>query len=1006
MLSNWKYNYNSTTMELLRNIVLSFLMAGVLSTSAAAQIERIVDLDDVNGKNYGFTIEGETAGDHFGRGTLFADINGDGFDDLLMNANNRQDGGTAVGAVYVIFGSADLPTSTPDFSDLDGTNGFILFGEFDGGSFGSRMASGDINGDDIEDVIFADPQASPFGRPSTAAAYVLFGQSTWSDTLRVADFDGSDGFRIYGGRYEDPEYVASGDLNDDGFDEVIIGSDYSHDPDQFAGRTTILYGKSSGFPDQISTLESEYGSYGAKFKGTTTYDRFGHGLATGDFNSDGKTDLIASAPYYHRNFQEKGRIYVVLGNDSTFSGTTTITGITDETNGFILSESSYGCCHYAGQEVKTGDTNGDGFDDIIIGTPNFYHSSSIGRAGRVVVYRGNVSTTNESFGKTGGASYASINGITEDDKTGHALEVVDINLDGNEDILIGAYNAKLDGTNRTGAVYVVYGPVLTDIDLEDLTEDQGFVLKGESLSRAGINISTGDMNNDGIPEIAIGSQLNSPNGAQSGEVILITNMASQTITGSEGFRMLSSPAKGTVYSNMLGDFWTQGFTNSDGGTEADPNFWTWDWENQEWDSLANQDTDVYSQANGFLMYVFDDEDLDGTEDGFPKEIRSQGTLFSTLDGAVEPNDTTLTAVSGLGEDHYFLFGNPYTFPIDWDAPSGWTKTNLNNVIQNWSDSVGIWYAYNGLTGNKPDSGLIAPFEAVFVQAGTGSGTATLSLNPDTKSDASVTQLKSSTRSTYSTLKIRIENSDYYGEANLVFHQHGKFGRDNYDADALIPLSNQYVQVAFFESGNLYSIGSLPDEEMHDEVFPLHLEAVNTSANAQLSIQLNNFDESSTIELLDVETGDVTELTNELNVPIQLNAVSQKISRKLKLIKPTPVLNRRKSISKRYNLRISRSAVVSNENESEEHPLSFELKQNYPNPFNPTTNISFSLPESGEVSLDVFDVMGRHIANLVKGTLQEGNHTMVFNAEAIATGVYIYRLKTGGDEFFKKMMFIK
>lgn len=87
---------------------------------------------------------------------------------------------------------------------------------------------------------------------------------------------------------------------------------------------------------------------------------------------------------------------------------------------------------------------------------------------------------------------------------------------------------------------------------------------------------------------------------------------------------------------------------------------------------------------------------------------------------------------------------------------------------------------------------------------------------------------------------------------------------------------------------------------------------------------------------------------------------------------------------------------------------FELKQNYPNPFNPTTTISFKLKKRAQVLLNVYDINGREIANLINGSLRAGTHNIGFNARGIEleSGVYIYRLKVNSTIISKKMMYIK
>ncbi len=103
--------------------------------------------------------------------------------------------------------------------------------------------------------------------------------------------------------------------------------------------------------------------------------------------------------------------------------------------------------------------------------------------------------------------------------------------------------------------------------------------------------------------------------------------------------------------------------------------------------------------------------------------------------------------------------------------------------------------------------------------------------------------------------------------------------------------------------------------------------------------------------------------------------------------------------------ITNSLEVSNEELG--GPLEFELKQNYPNPFNPTTNINFSLPQSSKVTLTVFDMLGRKVATLIDGKqMQAAKHSVKFNASALASGMYIYRIEAGTFVSTRKMMLIK
>lgn len=88
------------------------------------------------------------------------------------------------------------------------------------------------------------------------------------------------------------------------------------------------------------------------------------------------------------------------------------------------------------------------------------------------------------------------------------------------------------------------------------------------------------------------------------------------------------------------------------------------------------------------------------------------------------------------------------------------------------------------------------------------------------------------------------------------------------------------------------------------------------------------------------------------------------------------------------------------------PVEFELSQNYPNPFNPTTQITYSVPQRGQVTLKVFNVLGSEVATLVSGIQDAGRHAVTFDAARISSGVYFYRLQAGGMSITRKMLLMK
>ena len=106
----------------------------------------------------------------------------------------------------------------------------------------------------------------------------------------------------------------------------------------------------------------------------------------------------------------------------------------------------------------------------------------------------------------------------------------------------------------------------------------------------------------------------------------------------------------------------------------------------------------------------------------------------------------------------------------------------------------------------------------------------------------------------------------------------------------------------------------------------------------------------------------------------------------------------------FEITLTRNLSVSSE--VTESPNSFTLNQNFPNPFNPTTNISYTLPESGAVTLEVFNVTGQKVATLVNSVKSAGSHIATFDASNLSSGVYMYRLSSGNSIQIRKMLLIK
>ncbi len=103
---------------------------------------------------------------------------------------------------------------------------------------------------------------------------------------------------------------------------------------------------------------------------------------------------------------------------------------------------------------------------------------------------------------------------------------------------------------------------------------------------------------------------------------------------------------------------------------------------------------------------------------------------------------------------------------------------------------------------------------------------------------------------------------------------------------------------------------------------------------------------------------------------------------------------------------SQMSITAVKQDNNQTPTSFSLSQNYPNPFNPSTEIKYSIPNSGFVTLKVYNMLGQEVASLVNQEQKSGNYTVNFNASQLASGVYMYKLQSGNFSLTKKMMLLK
>jgi hypothetical protein len=379
------------------------------------------------------------------------DVNADGFDDMIIGAPDTGQV-SPVGDAYVVFGRNTFTSHTFELSELTTETGFILRGESISDFAGFRVAgAGDINGDGIGDILVSAMVASA----ANGIVYVVFGASAPKPDLVVplASLDGTNGYKIMGesaGLLCGRGLAKAGDVNGDGFDDIILGAPGSYMSTTYAGAAYIVFGTSAPttIPLELSTLPPERG---IKLQGENTDDSCGRSVAgAGDVNGDGFSDVIIGAPLNDETDFQSGAAYVVFGRNAFTTGPIALSALNGSDGFKILGADFF---DKAGISVSTaGDFNGDGISDVLIGAYTAYSAY-------IVFGRNGPFDAKLNLGALNG-----VNGLKfsndRDNRAGYSLSAAgDVNGDGFDDVIVGAFGSHING-DMSGSSYVVYSPVL------------------------------------------------------------------------------------------------------------------------------------------------------------------------------------------------------------------------------------------------------------------------------------------------------------------------------------------------------------------------------------------------------------------------------------------------------------------------------------------------------------------------------------------------------------------
>ena len=423
----------------------------------------IINLSSLDGNN-GFRLDGAAAGDFFcGAVSNAGDVNGDGIADLVVGAPGNDTNGDLSGSSYVVFGKASGFSALLNLSNLDGSDGFRLNGLAANDVLGISVSNaGDVNGDGFADLIVGAAGA-PNGNFS-GSSYIVFGKAAGFDaTFDLSSLNGSNGFRLDGviaGDASGASVNSAGDLNGDGFSDVIVSAFGASPNGTASGSNYVIFGKASGF-DAALTLSDLDGSNGFRLDGISADDLSGNSASSaGDINGDGFADFIIGAYGADPNGNYSGSSYVVFGKAASFGATVDLSTL-NGSNGFRVDGGS--AYDRSGKSVSSaGDVNGDGYSDLIIGAPDTDFNGYYSGSSYVVFGKASGFDTTLNLSNLDSNSGFRLDGVAAFDSTGFSVSSAgDVNGDGFADLVVGAPLSDGNG-DYSGSSYVVFGGNFTN----------------------------------------------------------------------------------------------------------------------------------------------------------------------------------------------------------------------------------------------------------------------------------------------------------------------------------------------------------------------------------------------------------------------------------------------------------------------------------------------------------------------------------------------------------------
>ncbi len=521
------------------------------------------------------------------------------------------------------------------------------------------------------------------------------------------------------------------------------------------------------------------------------------------------------------------------------------------------------------------------------------------------------------------------------------------------------------------------------------------------------------------------------------------------VADENSWHLMSNPFT-TNLGTLFADIWTQGAVNSN-APQGNATLYTFSQDSGVYVPIETDlDTTSLEAGTGVLAYIFAFDDYaEGVPEsgGWPKTITNYGNPFgSAVDVTVKNVDyDESTATSGY--EGFALFGNPFGWSLSADSLIATVKrgdATANNYVYRWD-------AVNGQF-EQITTGAIDPYESVFLRVEASGTSVDMNLDYSDRYQDNPTKRR---KETTVEMILSHKGSGIRSESYLRFDEKAKAGIDPSDAYYLGSYANKYANMYTLIGDQTLTINNVPAKSGGELEYPVYLDA-SVTGDFELQWNSQTLPENGSYILEDLKTGiridlkeqskysftrgirtkitpnaeDETEVDSgtkeddleaideladkqvarDLDIESQKNGQSteKSVKRKTGLLLPSKSKSvATPTIDEQIFKLIINTGVVNDIEEDLGLPAVVELYQNYPNPFNPTSIIRYGVPEMSDVTLEVFDMLGRKVYTLIDGeTKQPGRYNVQFNARSLASGMYIYRLKIGNKVLTKKMTLIK